>query len=48
MIFGQLIEGDDVLTQLESVPVRRGNPVDPVPSTPEDPPVIKKVTIIEE
>jgi len=48
VIFGQLIEGDDVLTQLESVEVRQGNSFDPVPSTPVNPPVIRKVTIAEE
>jgi len=48
VIFGQLIEGDDVLSQLESVEVKQGNPIDPVPSTPVDPPVIKRVTITEE
>jgi len=47
VIFGQLIEGDDVLTQLESVPVVQGNSFDPVPSKPVDPPVIQRVMIEE-
>jgi len=48
VIFGQLLEGDDVLTQLENVEVKQGNSFDPVPSTPVDPPVITRVTITEE
>jgi len=48
VIFGQLLEGDDVLTKLESVAVKQGNAFDPVPSTPVEPPVIKRVTITEE
>lgn len=47
VIFGQVIEGDDVLTKLENVEVVRGNQFDPVPSTPKDPPVIKTITIDE-
>lgn len=47
VIFGQLIEGGDVLSELESVEVKRGNAIDPVPSTPVDPPVIQRVTIEE-
>lgn len=45
--FGKVIEGDDVLTKLESVEVVKGNPVDRLPSKPTDPPVITKITIEE-
>jgi len=43
--FGKVIEGDEVLTKLESVEVTRGG--EQVPSKPVNPPVIQKVTISE-
>ncbi len=43
--FGKVIEGDEVLTKLESVEVTKGG--EAVPSKPVNPPVIQKVTIAE-
>jgi cyclophilin family peptidyl-prolyl cis-trans isomerase/outer membrane murein-binding lipoprotein Lpp len=47
VIFGQVVDGLDVLAKLESVEVVTGNSIDPVPSKPKNPPVIKKITIDE-